>query len=178
MIRRPPRSTLFPYTTLFRSWTVNGQEVLNVGRLAIPSEVAIQNPLVGAYFREGRCPESCAKIHYALLRRNLPCVLETVPLTVADRQEKARNLSGARPELPTLSESIRDRGRRTGRLRRWSRELSDHGDSGRVLPCSEEVERSFQRLLCPFGGSAFFFRPRSLPLRRAARCTLRMELFK
>src|SRR2546422_5506207 len=22
MIRRPPRSTLFPYTTLFRSWTV------------------------------------------------------------------------------------------------------------------------------------------------------------
>jgi len=24
MIRRPPRSTLFPYTTLFRSWTVSG----------------------------------------------------------------------------------------------------------------------------------------------------------
>src|SRR3712207_8052777 len=24
MIRRPPRSTLFPYTTLFRSFTVNG----------------------------------------------------------------------------------------------------------------------------------------------------------
>src|SRR5256885_4800467 len=23
MIRRPPRSTLFPYTTLFRSWVVN-----------------------------------------------------------------------------------------------------------------------------------------------------------
>src|SRR3712207_8660467 len=23
MIRRPPRSTLFPYTTLFRSWTSN-----------------------------------------------------------------------------------------------------------------------------------------------------------
>src|SRR5687768_18511422 len=23
MIRRPPRSTLFPYTTLFRSWSVN-----------------------------------------------------------------------------------------------------------------------------------------------------------
>src|SRR2546430_10350687 len=23
MIRRPPRSTLFPYTTLFRSWTVD-----------------------------------------------------------------------------------------------------------------------------------------------------------
>src|SRR3712207_8478408 len=24
MIRRPPRSTLFPYTTLFRSWVVGG----------------------------------------------------------------------------------------------------------------------------------------------------------
>src|SRR3712207_7090268 len=24
MIRRPPRSTLFPYTTLFRSWRVGG----------------------------------------------------------------------------------------------------------------------------------------------------------
>src|SRR3712207_7095334 len=24
MIRRPPRSTLFPYTTLFRSWNPNG----------------------------------------------------------------------------------------------------------------------------------------------------------
>src|SRR3712207_7615695 len=24
MIRRPPRSTLFPYTTLFRSWIVTG----------------------------------------------------------------------------------------------------------------------------------------------------------
>src|SRR2546429_6598479 len=28
MIRRPPRSTLFPYTTLFRSWPVLAQRVL------------------------------------------------------------------------------------------------------------------------------------------------------
>src|SRR2546425_2495470 len=28
MIRRPPRSTLFPYTTLFRSLTANGCEVV------------------------------------------------------------------------------------------------------------------------------------------------------
>src|SRR3712207_7288240 len=26
MIRRPPRSTLFPYTTLFRSWTARVRE--------------------------------------------------------------------------------------------------------------------------------------------------------
>src|SRR2546427_8099700 len=30
MIRRPPRSTLFPYTTLFRSWWP-GAQVLRVG---------------------------------------------------------------------------------------------------------------------------------------------------
>src|SRR2546430_16657789 len=28
MIRRPPRSTLFPYTTLFRSWQENLRELL------------------------------------------------------------------------------------------------------------------------------------------------------
>src|SRR3712207_7127439 len=31
MIRRPPRSTLFPYTTLFRSKMFNGKLVLNDG---------------------------------------------------------------------------------------------------------------------------------------------------
>src|SRR5436305_8028468 len=31
MIRRPPRSTLFPYTTLFRSVTVNILEVRDAG---------------------------------------------------------------------------------------------------------------------------------------------------
>src|SRR5256885_9779782 len=31
MIRRPPRSTLFPYTTLFRSFTVNFGGVYNFG---------------------------------------------------------------------------------------------------------------------------------------------------
>src|SRR5260370_20259894 len=31
MIRRPPRSTLFPYTTLFRSVVGNGQEISVAG---------------------------------------------------------------------------------------------------------------------------------------------------
>src|SRR2546430_13720106 len=31
MIRRPPRSTLFPYTTLFRSEVVDGEEALRLG---------------------------------------------------------------------------------------------------------------------------------------------------
>src|SRR5688572_32709778 len=32
MIRRPPRSTLFPYTTLFRSWQVGEQRAQRRGQ--------------------------------------------------------------------------------------------------------------------------------------------------
>src|SRR5581483_12298484 len=32
MIRRPPRSTLFPYTTLFRSWWMHRWESVGPGR--------------------------------------------------------------------------------------------------------------------------------------------------
>src|SRR5258708_38433376 len=35
MIRRPPRSTLFPYTTLFRSKRLQGGEQLTVGRAGV-----------------------------------------------------------------------------------------------------------------------------------------------
>src|SRR5436190_13696663 len=34
MIRRPPRSTLFPYTTLFRSITI-GQRSISIGEIAL-----------------------------------------------------------------------------------------------------------------------------------------------
>src|SRR2546422_7788584 len=34
MIRRPPRSTLFPYTTLFRSWSTRGPRM----RMLVPRE--------------------------------------------------------------------------------------------------------------------------------------------
>src|SRR5260221_8935709 len=33
MIRRPPRSTLFPYTTLFRSWRASNQHRIRETRL-------------------------------------------------------------------------------------------------------------------------------------------------
>src|SRR3712207_8779145 len=38
MIRRPPRSTLFPYTTLFRSYLVT-EELINPGPLLPPDQL-------------------------------------------------------------------------------------------------------------------------------------------
>src|SRR3712207_6932784 len=40
MIRRPPRSTLFPYTTLFRSGHVVGHRVRDVARQGLDRELA------------------------------------------------------------------------------------------------------------------------------------------
>src|SRR5688572_31628830 len=37
MIRRPPRSTLFPYTTLFRSWTGSSSIWLKSQSYSVPS---------------------------------------------------------------------------------------------------------------------------------------------
>src|SRR5256885_7116409 len=44
MIRRPPRSTLFPYTTLFRSWPhpVNGAELLSAITRAISKYMVME----------------------------------------------------------------------------------------------------------------------------------------
>src|SRR5687768_17687392 len=41
MIRRPPRSTLFPYTTLFRStWHSGGFQAVSIQRAHRPSQLA------------------------------------------------------------------------------------------------------------------------------------------
>src|SRR2546422_8166432 len=50
MIRRPPRSTLFPYTTLFRSWPRTGRPARRRGRRGPP----------GAPHAARRRPASCA----------------------------------------------------------------------------------------------------------------------
>src|SRR3989449_4012255 len=51
MIRRPPRSTLFPYTTLFRSPMARGLELEHLHRL---SGAACQHPLPRVVGREAR----------------------------------------------------------------------------------------------------------------------------
>src|SRR2546430_13627694 len=54
MIRRPPRSTLFPYTTLFRSLLIEGlrQHLRVVGQVVVPEVGA---PVVHRYLEEELC---------------------------------------------------------------------------------------------------------------------------
>src|SRR3712207_7559259 len=52
MIRRPPRSTLFPYTTLFRS-VVDRDEILVVGTIPAP-EAPAADPAAVAEAEAGR----------------------------------------------------------------------------------------------------------------------------
>src|SRR2546422_7032345 len=47
MIRRPPRSTLFPYTTLFRSWKTDGTTAGTVKLADIPGVPAQFTPVSG-----------------------------------------------------------------------------------------------------------------------------------
>src|SRR3712207_7887406 len=47
MIRRPPRSTLFPYTTLFRSGDPRGAAVHGVGLRALPGRGALHPGRLG-----------------------------------------------------------------------------------------------------------------------------------
>src|SRR3712207_8786962 len=49
MIRRPPRSTLFPYTTLFRS----KRALLAATALALPMAAAQAQPVTGLYVGAG-----------------------------------------------------------------------------------------------------------------------------
>src|SRR2546422_10743471 len=60
MIRRPPRSTLFPYTTLFRS--LYGAKITDeaTGYKAFRREVLLQIPLKCKRFEF--CPEVTAKV--------------------------------------------------------------------------------------------------------------------
>src|SRR2546430_12664430 len=60
MIRRPPRSTLFPYTTLFRS------KIL--GRTAIDRTAVI----LDIFAQNARTQEGKAQVELALLRYRLP----------------------------------------------------------------------------------------------------------
>src|SRR3712207_7715429 len=99
MIRRPPRSTLFPYTTLFRSYTSTGvlglarrdgnRRVLDLlERLVPPELLAREIPLHEQDRKSTRLNSSHANISYAVfcLKKKKTSsqkdALSTIPLQV------------------------------------------------------------------------------------------------
>src|SRR5437870_8366917 len=77
MIRRPPRSTLFPYTTLFRSLTeANGNIPIQAGLSAIANKRGIVLALINRKDRKStRLNSSHVAISYAvfcLKKKNKP----------------------------------------------------------------------------------------------------------
>src|SRR2546430_4085040 len=66
MIRRPPRSTLFPYTTLFRSHRLKGNDVLMVSGTDEHG-----TPVMVTADREGVSPREIAERYNELTRNDL-----------------------------------------------------------------------------------------------------------
>src|SRR5438874_8341636 len=71
MLRRPPRSTLFPYTTLFRSSSVYGPSAASIGSSSITS--GMRSPAITPPFSEApldrkstRLNSSHVEISYAV----------------------------------------------------------------------------------------------------------------
>src|SRR6476661_8175805 len=61
MIRRPPRSTLFPYTTLFRSWSAGGHRFLVL--LTRLAEVHVHVDQARAHQQTGRDLDHHSPVH-------------------------------------------------------------------------------------------------------------------
>src|SRR2546427_6086065 len=96
MIRRPPRSTLFPYTTLFRS---SGADRLAWADASSPAEAAARTghrvgPVHPATGRAGRSEEHTSELQS---QSNLVCRL------LLEKKKKHNNLNNAK------SQTVRDR---------------------------------------------------------------------
>src|SRR2546426_7080592 len=72
MIRRPPRSTLFPYTTLFRSlWLVEEDESYEKAALPILKEAGCRfEELTGAETAKRYPQINCARVRWAIFERD------------------------------------------------------------------------------------------------------------
>src|SRR5690606_40586621 len=91
MIRRPPRSTLFPYTTLFRS------PAFDLTRRALREERARPQHQHGCRQRKcTRCPDERSEEHTSELqsRENLVCrlLLEKKKKKTKDKKTKKTNI--------------------------------------------------------------------------------------
>src|SRR3712207_7347004 len=83
MIRRPPRSTLFPYTTLFRSYKINGKEICNMKKKELAN---IRREQFGFVF------QSYQLINELSVKDNVIMPMGYAGISRKDREERAIGL--------------------------------------------------------------------------------------
>src|SRR2546429_5883280 len=98
MIRRPPRSTLFPYTTLFRSRSVAGSAM----KVALCSALAVSicgQSSAGPETASALSPESTARSeeHTSELQSRLHLVCRLLLEKKKNKQHDAVQISDGRP---------------------------------------------------------------------------------
>src|SRR2546430_10924443 len=100
MIRRPPRSTLFPYTTLFRSITESSSTVLKLDWPIFEDEAAKDKPLPS----KGRSEEHTSELQS---QSNVVCRL------LLEKKNGIRAPDPVAPVVPALADHAAqsDRGR-------------------------------------------------------------------
>src|SRR6185436_3040568 len=112
MIRRPPRSTLFPYTTLFRSWRIEQAKIIaglarmvrDVGR----AEELAQDALLAALQRwpEQGIPENPAAWLMTTAKNRALDELRRAKLIARKHQELGREMDEA--DFPDLDAALDD----------------------------------------------------------------------
>src|SRR3712207_7717431 len=93
MIRRPPRSTLFPYTTLFRSQVLHARGPKNLD-VTVPARPAGSAPYVVVDYLD-RMDLAYAAADFALCRAGAVTVAELSAVGLPDRKSTRLNSSHA-----------------------------------------------------------------------------------
>src|SRR5438105_12718185 len=102
MIRRPPRSTLFPYTTLFRSLDIPGGDVLGKGqrRRAAGLELKLQRSEEHTSELQSRVDLVCRLLLEKKKKKNgkRDCKRRTIPnkISVSRNIMSSANMKGSR----------------------------------------------------------------------------------
>src|SRR2546427_12453478 len=96
MIRRPPRSTLFPYTTLFRSYMMTGLVRPDGGRIALDGRDLTDDPMYRrARMGIGYLAQEPSVFRKLTVEENLLAILETLPLAEAERVARLEQIGRA-----------------------------------------------------------------------------------
>src|SRR5690349_24159232 len=99
MIRRPPRSTLFPYTTLFRSWSQQGAKLTGSGESGegrFGSSVALSEGGATALVESATLERSEEHTSELQTRRDLVC-----RLLLEKKKKKNKNIDNTNKKHET-----------------------------------------------------------------------------